>query len=246
VTPASAPPFTPSQAWRFLCRTTARRYRFNWMGERSFVAGKLRFDPLYQGLLSGVAWPSPLRLLDLGCGRGILLALLDEARLLQESGRWPAEWPRLPGIESPRGVDRPGLSLEIARRAVPGWARWESADLVSYTPSGANAIVLADVLHYLDASAQEKLLHRACASLPPGGILLLREVDAAGGSPAWATRAGERLRAMGRGEPLARFVYRPIREWAERIRGEGLSVTIRPLDEGTPFANSLIQASRAA
>ena len=53
----------------------------------------------------------------------------------------------------------------------------------------ADAVVLVDVLHYLDYTAQERVLRRVRAALLPHGLLLLRIADATGGAGSRRPRA---------------------------------------------------------
>jgi hypothetical protein len=105
-------------------------------------------------------------------------------------------------------------------------------------------VLLLDVLHYLAAGEQERLLDRAVAALVPGGRLILREADAAGGAAFRRTRAAERLCAIGRGHFRQRFHFRTAGEWIERLRARGLDVVALPMSQGTPYANVLIEGER--
>ena len=72
---------------------------------------KLRFDPVYREAIRRVEWPSEGRVLDLGCGRGLMLSVL--ARFLDGRGGATAAAAarhRLPpahGAPGPSGARRP-------------------------------------------------------------------------------------------------------------------------------------------
>ncbi|HYG65142.1 MAG TPA: class I SAM-dependent methyltransferase, partial [Thermoanaerobaculia bacterium] len=120
----------------------------------------------------------------------------------------------------------------------------ETADLRDADFPTARAVLLLDVLHYLPAAAQEELLARAVRALEPGGVLFIRDADAAAGWRFTATRIQERLATMARRQFRQRFHYRSTAEWRALLAAYGLEVSSEPMSMGTPYANVLIQARR--
>ena len=90
--------------------------RFAWQ----FARAKLASDPAFaeilaRGLLSGRA-----RILDLGCGQGLLAAWLLAARGLHASdapGAWPQRWPVPPMLQQYTGIEINLREVERARHA---------------------------------------------------------------------------------------------------------------------------------
>jgi uncharacterized protein (DUF2062 family) len=200
---------------------------FHW----EFVRGKLRHDPVYRAidpLLQDLAGGA---LLDLGCGRGIALALAA-------GRREGSPTPSLVGVERREAVGR------VAASALGPRARIVAADLTAYEPAAADLILLVDVLHYLDAPDQERLLDRACDALRPGGRLLLREADAGGGLRFRITAAGERVASLARRAWRQRFHFRPADDWETLLRARGLATSRVPLHGGGLLANVLIEGRR--
>jgi hypothetical protein len=97
-------------------------------------------------------------------------------------------------------------------------------------------------LHYLDAGSQTAVLRRVRAALPSGGLLLLRVSDADGGWRFRYTRAVDQLLLRLRGHHGARQHCRPLAEWREELAAAGFASAVRPMSQGTPFANVLLTA----
>ena len=226
-----------------LIEEAAYRYLGTGLWHWELVRGKLRYDPVYFSLLRSTALPDAGRLLDLGCGRGILFSLLLAARAQAVRGVYPAAWAPPPLHLSFSGIEKSAKTAEVAREALGAEAHIEVGDLgdldMAVLPA-ADAVVLLDVLHYLPAAAQETLLTRAVAVLPPGGLLLIRDADAAGGWRFTATRIQERFSALARRHWRQRFHYRSRGEWRRLLEALGLTVSDAPMAEGTPYANVLL------
>jgi uncharacterized protein (DUF2062 family) len=227
-----------------LTAQTARRYLqtgiFNW----EFVGAKLRYDPLYLGLVKSSLLAGRSRLLDLGCGRGILLALVAEAGRLASSEAWPESWGRPLGQPDLIGVESSEKRAAVATVALGDEARVIHSDLTIFRPGPADSILLLDVLHYLSAADQQLVLSTAAESLEAGGVLILREAAADGGVRFLLTRCAERLCAMVRRDWRQRFCYRSVAEWEGLLSDYGLVPESTPMSRGTPYANFLILARK--
>jgi trans-aconitate methyltransferase len=199
---------------------------------RGMMRGKLRVDPVYRELLDrGIA--DARRIVDLGCGRGLLFSLI----LASLGG---AERPDLHGIEIA------GSSARAARLALGDAARIVEGDVATHAVPPCDAVTLLDVAHYLSVPVQDDLLARVRAALPTGGRLFVREADAAGGAGFLAVRAAERLAAIRGGVGLRRFAYRTVAELTRRLEFAGFTVNATPMGHGTPFANVLLEARARA
>jgi uncharacterized protein (DUF2062 family)/2-polyprenyl-3-methyl-5-hydroxy-6-metoxy-1,4-benzoquinol methylase len=226
-----------------LLEEAACRYLEPGILDWEFVRGKLRHDPLYFNLLRRGFLPPEGRLLDLGCGRGILFSLLLAAHERLAQGKYPEGWAAPPHL-SFHGIEGRPKVAEVAREAFDGLAEIETADLRTAALPPADAILLLDVLHYLPPADQESLLEKTAAALRPGGVLLLRDADAGAGWRFTATRMQERLSAMVRRHWRQRFHYRGAAEWRELLERSGLTVEVQPMGMGTPYANVLLAGRR--
>jgi uncharacterized protein (DUF2062 family) len=229
-----------------LIEDTAHRFIDAGLVQCEIVRGKLRHDPVYFALLRSEAVPRRGLLLDLGCGRGIALALLTAARDQLDRGTYPESWPPPPELQL-LGVEMDPRPAAVARAGLRGQAAIENADLLAAPLPQADAILLIDVLHYLPAADQERLLTRIAEALPPGGVLLLREADAAAGWAFLNIRLSERLMTFHRGDWRQwrqGFHYRSQAEWIDLLTARGFQAKASAMGTGTPYANVLIEAIR--
>jgi uncharacterized protein (DUF2062 family) len=228
-----------------LIEDSAYRYLGSGMFDWEFARGKLRRDPVYLQLLQLGLLPPEGRLLDLGCGRGLLMSLLVTARERFGRGLYPEGWPPPPALEL-HGIETSFKAARAARGALGDEARIEVADLrdVREALPAARAVLLLDVLHYLPAAAQEELVARIAAALEPGGLLLIRDADAGGGWRFTATRVQERACALARRHWRQRFHYRSTEEWRQLLEISGFTVEVQPMAAGTPYANVLLSAKK--
>lgn len=191
--------------------------------DRAYVATKLSTDPV-TALLAELG---PLgRVVDLGAGRGQFGLLLLELGV----------------IDGLTLTDTDDKKLAAARAAAGTDAVVRQADARQASLRDLDTVLMIDLLHYLPLDDQNALLERAADALPPGGQLVIRDVD--GAAPGarlgrWFERLGRWL-AINRGPTLA---FRPMSEVAAYLRGMGLSVRIGRA--GVLLGNQLLVAQRA-
>jgi len=208
--------------------------------------GKLRLDPVYREVLRHGLLPDNGTLIDLGCGRGLMLALLASARARWQEGTWPDEWPAPPTRLLLRGIDlRPRIAAD-AGRALAGAAVVAHGDVRRFDLPAARVVLLFDVLHMLPYDDQDALLVRIAGALEPGGSLILREADAASGWRFRAIHVGNRLKGLFEGDPGRRFCFRSCDEWVERLEHLGLIVRVVPPARRPFVPNVLIEARRGS
>jgi len=133
--------------------------------------------------------------------------------------------------------------VERARQALGALAQIECADIRSAAYGEVDVVIVLDVLHYLDPTAQEQVLQRVRASIGPAGMLLLRVGNAAGG---WRFRVSLWVDAAVlylRGHRRRRLYCRTLPAWSATLTSCGFSARAIPMSEGTPFANVLLVAT---
>ncbi len=209
-----------------------------------FARGKLGQDPVFFALLAQGLIPNQGHLTDLGCGQGSLIALLLAARRMHAAGRWPSDWPVPPLQLKLSGVDLRPAAVRAANTAFGDQAHVALGDIRNAPILASDVVAILDVLHYIGADDQRKVLERCHAALRAGGLMLLRVGDAGAGWRFAVTSLGDRLITMLRGTAWPRFHCRPIAEWCALVSSIGFDVTAQPMSEGTPFANVLLVARR--
>jgi SAM-dependent methyltransferase len=210
--------------------------RFAW----HFARGKLAGDPAFAAILRHGLLADSVRILDLGCGQGLLAAWLLAAQAAQLAGRWPREWPPAPAPAELHGIDINPREVARARTALGTRARIVQGDIRHVDYGSVDAIVILDVLHFTDYVSQEAVLRRARAALAPRGVLLLRVGDAEGGVGFALGKLLDRIVTLVRRHALPQLACRPAREWRALLTQLGFLTEALPMSRGTPFANVLL------
>jgi SAM-dependent methyltransferase len=207
-----------------------------------FARGKLRSDPVYRAILELGLLVGCARVLDLGCGQGLLAAWLRAAERCYERGSWPRAWPPAPLALSTHGIELMARDVERARRALGPASDVSQADIRSAAFGTVDAVVILDVLHYLTAQSQIDVLQRVRAALQPRGRLLLRVGDAGGGLRFRYGQLSDQLVMLLRGHAIVAQHCRSIAQWRLLLRDCGFDSEAKPMSQGTPFANVLLIA----
>ena len=238
-TPAGDRPFHD-----LVCRASDR-YLGAGITAWEFARGKLRMDPIYRAALLPGMLPPGAALVDIGCGQGLTLALLAEARRACRAGTWPDDRPPPPCFARLTGIEMRGRIAAIARGALAGDADVIEGDARTVPLQPASAVLLFDVLQLLRPDEQESLLARMAAGLEPGGVALVREADASAGWRFTAVRVGNRLKAFAFGTWRQQsFHPRSEAEWRDCFARLGWHAEVRPMGAGTPFGNVLFRLTR--
>ncbi len=205
--------------------------RFGNRRDYYYSRGKLGSDPLFPGALAALRGDTQ-PLLDIGCGLGLL------AHVLRQDG----------ATMDYRGVDVDADKIARAERARDRAAladtRFDCLDASAQLPPHQGSVALLDVLQYLPAEAQPRLLSDAAARVAPGGRLVIRTMLADNSGRDRTTRITDMLAHligwMGtrpRHYPDAASVRAPL-------EAAGLQLQMAPLYGNTPFNNWLVTATR--
>lgn len=206
--------------------------------------GKLRGDPAFAGILREGLLAGAGRILDLGCGQGLLAAWLDAAqrRNQERPHEWPEEWPAPPRPISFRGIELQARDVWRARVALGDRAKFEVGDIADADFGSVDAIIILDVLHYLDQQAQLRVLDHARAALSSEGVLLLRVSDAGSGIRFMVGQCIDWTVMAAHYRRTPRMYWRPVSEWQRLLTSMGFRSEALPMSAGTPFANIFLIA----
>jgi SAM-dependent methyltransferase len=215
--------------------------RFNYQWAR----GKLRYDPIFSALIEQSVLPDGARILDLGCGRGLLAAWLLAAEHMAENGNWSDT------VQPPKGLQFRGIEL-MEREANCGNQALQpfygkrvqlyGGDMRNADMSNADVIAILDVLHYIPIDEQERMLDQIRATLKPGGIFVTRVGNAGNSLCFRISQLTDRCISFVQGHRLPGMWCRPADEWIRALENRGFSVQATPKSEGTPFANVMLVA----
>jgi uncharacterized protein len=108
--------------------------------------------------------PKEGRILDIGCGYGFMAYMLQ----------WLAKDRDITGID----YDDDKIITAQHCYLKNDHVHFEQADITTYEIGNYDAYVMMDMLHYLQADEQEKLVAECMRQLNPGGVIIVRDGDA--------------------------------------------------------------------
>ncbi len=225
-----------------LLEAAARPYRQAGRFAYYFARGKLRSDPVFHSILALGLLSGRKRILDLGCGQGLLASWLQAAARCDDAGTWPRAWPPAPRPQSLRGIEMMARDVARAQVALRPPCEVIQADIRKASFGAVDAVVILDVLHYMAVPLQCDVLRRVREALPRGGLLLLRVGNAASGLRFRITQWTDTMIMLARGHGLVRTHCRSVAQWRELLEGCGFDSRAVPMSQGTPFANVLLIA----
>lgn len=206
----------------------ASKFQGHW--DRNYVASKLRSDPLYIALENELRG-SPLPLLDLGCGLGLLAFFLREKQI----------------STSIVGLDYDDRKIVVANQVADalghGGLTFSHHDARNGLPEHQGNVSLLDILQFFTDDEQNKLLTLAADRVADGGKLVIRS---------GLCDESFRFRLTVFGDHLAKATHWmkagpthfPRAEDFRRILSPFGNVRISPLWGKTPFNNHLIVMER--
>jgi len=208
-----------------------------------WARGKLFRDPIFAALLERRVFPDRARVLDLGCGRGLLAAWLLTAERMKVLGQWDSPVTPPKGLCF-RGVELVGREVDCgnaALRPVHGErVSLSGGDMRTADMAAIDAVAMLDVLHYIPHAEQDRLLDRIRAALDPGGVFVTRIGDARAGWRFGFSQIIDRCMALLQGHRFARTWCRPLTEWQRMLEARGFTVEALPMSGGTLFANVML------
>ena len=212
--------------FRELARSAAMRYPANDRFAFHFAQGKLNGDPVFAHIVGRQLVAAGQRVLDLGCGQGLLAVLLELA------GRPAARF---------HGIDLRARDIARARAAAPQ-GEWVEGDIRTSEFPPSDVVVILDVLHYICPAEQLEVLERVRRALGDGGTLLLRVADGNGSLRFRYTLFVDHVVTALRAHGWPKLHTRPLAEWRALLESLGFAVATEPMSRGTPFANVLCVA----
>ncbi|HEY0821688.1 MAG TPA: class I SAM-dependent methyltransferase [Rhizobacter sp.] len=233
----------PRKAWPALLDAASAPYRKAGLFAWQFARGKLGLDPVFRHMLSTGLIPPRARVLDIGCGQGLLASLLRASHELSAQGHWPHDWAPAPVAARVTGVEMMSRDVERARASVGDVAEFVCGDMRTTPFPEVDAVVILDVLHYVTVPEQNEVLARVRRALSPGGVLLLRVGDAASRRGFVVSQWVDAVVTSVRGHRVLPQFGRTLAQWTAQLESLGfVEVRSQPMSQGTPFANVLLVA----
>jgi uncharacterized protein (DUF2062 family)/2-polyprenyl-3-methyl-5-hydroxy-6-metoxy-1,4-benzoquinol methylase len=209
--------------------------RFADVSIRDAEAARARLlrDPIYPFLIEEEVLGTGMRILDLGCGRGLTGVLVGL-------------FTRASDPRSYLGVDQSDRYVRAARQALedfPGCAV-QTVDLRDFDPPAADVVVINDVLRFLPFASQDALLRRLSRALAPGARVFVREKDAAGGWRFAAAAVLDAAMIVVPGHPRHGTHHRRAGDLRNALLAAGFSVRDRTVKRAASPAWVLLEAVR--
>lgn len=205
-----------------VARRVAAKYPTRFL--RSYVGAKLARDPVYEAVLPHVMERGE-PLLDVGCGVGVL------EMFLRERGA------TMPIV----GLDSDAKKIAVARQLAPDGVTYHLGDALTLPPFHGT-VVLLDLLHYLTADEQQRMLLQALDR--SSGLVIVRDAVRDGTMRYRITVAEETFaRAVG-WLRVPRLEFPSVEQIVAPFHARGFEVSVAPMWGRTPLNNYLFVFSR--
>jgi SAM-dependent methyltransferase len=248
---ASANARQPSSdvAWQALHANACAPYKTSGRFAWHWARGKLGRDPVFRGMLERGDMLPKARVVDIGCGQGLVASLLSAAAALQARGQWPGAWPQAASYSSYTGIELMQAAVGRGQNALQGLQpapQLLCADMCTAALPACDEVVILDVLHYVNHEQQLGVLqrvHAALAQSPGPGRLLLRVGDTDNTRGFAISQWVDKVVTFCGGHRTPPTWGRRLTQWQALLRELGFqSVQAVPMSQGTPFANVLLVA----
>lgn len=194
---------------------------------RGYALGKCLLDPAYPYLARSLK-SAELPLLDIGCGAGVLAALL----------RVSGHRARITGIDPDR--EKISAATQALGPADCGFHVGDTGNL----PPHCGDVVMLDVIHYVQPADRPHVLADIASHLAPGGTLYLRTTLR---DDSWRYRVTRFEEWFVRASGWIPFVSAPfpgLLELQEAAGYAGLTLDCQPMWGTTPFNSHLLTMRR--
>lgn len=218
-------PLSLSARWRI-----SQRFRFG--HDRTYGFCKLGLDPAYDAVLAELRSAPSFPVLDIGCGPGLLAAVL-----------------RTGGLTVPlHGIDYDPRKIEVAREALAGVPNctFAAGDARTGLPPHSGHVTILDILQFFSPDEVTALLASAAARVAPGGRLLIRTCLREDGWRFRLTRVGDWIAAASSWMKESASHYPSRDALVAPLTAAGLTGGIRRLSGRLPFNNYLLSFRREA
>ena len=191
-------------------------YRTAGSATRAYLKIKLKICPLLQ---LEELFPKEGTIIDLGCGNGLFPNILS----LGSSGR------QIIGLD----LDDQKIEIADATKIPDAQITYQTGDVVGVDYPQGDVFTLVDVLYLIPYDKHEAILQKCYRSLPPGGILIIKEMDI---TPRWKyvwNLIQETLAVKLIGFTLGeRFYFRSQKDYSDILQRTGFSVKTFPMHKG--------------
>lgn len=187
---------------------------------RLFIA--LRFVILPAGaIISAIPQPAR-RILDLGCGYGLVSAIVVETTDAD--------------IDA---IDLDAQRITAMQGRLGGRVRFRVQDLADPSFDDRYDVVLSvDLFHHLPKTAQEPLIDLIYSRLAPGGLLVFKDIDTRPRYKFAWNWIHDKIVAGGE------LNFRPSKDYAALFRGRGFSVEPHPVKSVFPYPHYLLLCAK--
>jgi len=164
--------------------------------------------------------PKEGKIIDIGCGYGLLANLL----VLRSSKRDVV------------GIDLSVRRISVAQKTTDNRKKiqFKLMDALDLQLGKYDTVIMSDFLHHIDCEVQEELLARCYERLPPGGLLIIEEVDSRPLWKYWFAFMSDKILNLGE-----RQFFRTRQEFQRLLQRTGFRVKTEEAAKGIPLSDTL-------